>query len=41
MIEVAEPLTAVAHRFRDAGLTEEGIAKRMDVPPAMIHRLLK
>lgn len=41
VIEVAEPLTAVARRFRDAGLTEEGIAKRMDVPLAVIRRLLK
>lgn len=41
VIEVAEPLTAVARRFRDAGLTEEGIAKRMDVPMTMIRRLLK
>jgi catechol 2,3-dioxygenase-like lactoylglutathione lyase family enzyme len=41
VIEVAEPLTAVARRFRDAGLTEEGIAKRMDVPQAIVCRLLK
>ncbi len=41
VIEVAEPLTAVARRFRNAGLTEEGIAKRMDVPLEMVRRLLK
>lgn len=41
VVEVAEPLTAVACRFRDAGLTEEGIAKRMNVLPAMVCRLLK
>ena len=41
VIEVAEPLTAVARRFRDAGLTEEGVAKRMDVPPELVRRLLK
>ena len=41
VIEVAEPLKAVAHRFQNTGLTEEGVAKRMDVPPELVRRLLK
>ena len=41
IVEVAEPLRAVAHRFRDEGLTEEGVARRMDIPMEMARRLLK
>lgn len=41
VIGVAEPLKAVAHRFQNTGLTEEGVAKRMDVPPELVRRLLK
>lgn len=41
ILEVAEPLSAPARRFRDAGLTEEGVAKRMDVPEELVRKLLK
>ncbi|SFP72648.1 Glyoxalase-like domain-containing protein [Oscillibacter sp. PC13] len=41
IVEVGEPLPAVAKRFRDAGLTEEGVAKRMEVPLESVRRWLK
>ena len=41
IVEVDEPLPTVAKRFRDAGLTEEGVAKRMEVPLESVRRWLK
>lgn len=41
VIEVAEPLSAVCRRFRDSGLTPEGIARRMDVSEDFVRRCLK
>ena len=38
MIEVAEPMKAVAQRFRAAGMTAEQVAARMDVPVAMVEQ---
>ena len=40
IIEVGERLTAVARRFRDAGMTETQIAARMDIPLDTVHELL-
>jgi lactoylglutathione lyase len=40
-VEVGEPLAAVAKRFRNAGLTEAGVAKRMDAPLESVRQWLK
>lgn len=40
IIEVGENIAAVARRFLSAGLTEEGIAKRMDVPIESVRQWL-
>ncbi len=41
IIEVAEPLSQVCRRFRDSGLNEEGIARRMDVSVDFVREQLK
>ncbi|MDD3346897.1 VOC family protein [Oscillibacter sp.] len=41
VIEVAEPLSQVCRRFRDGGLNEEGIARRMDVSVEFVREQLK
>ena len=41
IIEVAESLSKVAKRFRDSGLNEEGVARRMDISLEYARELLK
>ena len=41
MIEVGESLNKVAKRFRDSGLNEEGVARRMDISLEYARELLK
>jgi len=41
LIEVGEPLSAVAKRFQTEGMDEPTIAKRMDVPLSLVVSLLK
>lgn len=41
IIEVGESLDKVAKRFRDGGLNEEGVARRMDVSLEYARELLK
>ena len=41
IIEVAESLAKVAKRFRDGGLNEEGVARRMDISLEYARKLLK
>lgn len=41
VIEVAEEMTAVVRRFAEAGLTEEAIALRMDVPITYVRGCLQ
>lgn len=41
VIEVAEPLGKVCLRFRDSGLNEEGIARRMEIPVEYVREELK
>lgn len=41
IVEVGEPMSRVAKRFRDGGLTEEGVARRMDVSLEYARELLK
>ena len=41
IIEVGESLAKVAKRFRDGGLNEEGVARRMDISLEYAKKLLK
>ena len=41
IIEVAESLDKVAKRFRDGGLNEEGVARRMDISLEYAKKLLR
>ena len=41
IIEVGESLDKVAKRFRDSGLNEEGVARRMDISLEYARDLLK
>ena len=41
IIEVGESLNKVAKRFRDSGLNEEGVARRMDISLEFARELLK
>ena len=41
IIEVGESLAKVARRFRDGGLSEEGVARRMDITLEYAKKLLK
>ena len=41
IIEVGESLDKVAKRFRDSGLNEEGVARRMDISLEYARELLK
>ena len=41
IIEVGESLDKVAKRFRDGGLNEEGVARRMDISQKKKKKLLK
>ncbi|MCI2055802.1 MAG: VOC family protein [Oscillibacter sp.] len=41
ILEIAEPLSEVCRRFRNGGLSEEGIARRMDVSLELVKKLLK
>lgn len=41
IVEVGEPMSKVAKRFRDGGLTEEGVARRMDISLEYARELLK
>ena len=41
VIEVGEAISDVCRRFRDSGLDEEGIARRMDVPLEYVREQLK
>ena len=41
IIEVGEAISDVCRRFRDSGLDEEGIARRMDVPVEYDREQLK
>lgn len=41
IIEVGESLNKVAKRFRDSGLSEEGVARRMDISLEYARELLK
>ena len=41
IIEVGESLSKVAKRFRDSGLHEEGVARRMDISLEYARDLLK
>ena len=41
IIEVGESLNKVAKRFRDGGLNEEGVARRMDISLEYARELLK
>ena len=41
IIEVGESLAQVAKRFRDSGLNEEGVARRMDISLEYAKELLK
>lgn len=41
IIEVAEPIDAVARRFAEQGMSDGQIAERMDVPTATVKRWLK
>ena len=41
IIEVGENLVKVARRFRDSGLSEEGVARRMDISMEYARELLK
>ena len=41
IIEVGESLDKVAKRFRDGGLNEEGVARRMDISLEYAKKLLK
>ena len=41
IIEVGESLSKVAKRFRDSGLHEEGVARRMDISLEYARELLK
>ena len=41
IIEVGESLAVVCRRFRDSGLNEEGIARRMDVSVEFVREQLK
>ena len=40
IIEVGEPLQVVCRRFLESGLTQEGIARRMDVPLELVEKWL-
>ena len=41
IIEMGESLNKVAKRFRDSGLNEEGVARRMDISLEYARELLK
>ncbi len=41
IIEVGESMAKVARRFFDSGLSEEGVARRMDVSLEYVRELLK
>ena len=41
IIEIGESLNQVAKRFRDSGLNEEGVARRMDISLEYARELLK
>ena len=41
ILEVGESLAKVAKRFRDGGLNEEGVARRMDISLEYAKKLLK
>ena len=41
IIEIGESLNKVAKRFRDSGLNEEGVARRMDISLEYARELLK
>lgn len=41
ILEIAESLSKVCKRFRDSGLDEAGIARRMDVPVEFVRRQLR
>ena len=41
IVEVGEPIARVARRFRDGGLSAEGVARRMDVPLEQVREWLK
>ena len=41
IIEVGEPLTCVCRRFMEAGMDAAQVAQRMDIPEAMVRRLIK
>lgn len=41
IIEVGEPLTCVCRRFMEAGMDASQVAQRMDIPEAMVRRLIK
>lgn len=41
IVEVGESMDKVAKRFRDGGLNEEGVARRMDISLEYARKLLK
>lgn len=41
IVEVEEPMARVARRFRDGGLSAEGVARRMDVSLEQVREWLK
>jgi catechol 2,3-dioxygenase-like lactoylglutathione lyase family enzyme len=41
ILEVAEPMTAVCRRFREGGLSVEGVARRMNVPVEYVKKCLQ
>ncbi len=41
LLEVAEPLAQVCRRFRDSGLSEEGVARRMAVTVEFVRQQLE
>lgn len=40
IIEVGEDMSAVVHRFFGGGMTEEQVARRMDVPLDYVQAML-
>ena len=41
IVEVGEPLARVCRRFLDGGLSQEGVARRMDISLADVQELLR
>lgn len=41
ILEVGEPIRAVCRRFRNGGLSSEGIARRMELPVSYVEQCLR